>query len=84
MHIAIHSIKGTIFEGEAKSLNCKTASGEITILDHHRPFITILQNKPVKLVDVSGEEKYFPVASGFLEVQSGNAVRLIVEQPEKN
>ena len=78
MTVSIYSLKKTIFHGEAKSLTCPTTSGEITLLDNHRPLITVLKSGVMKMVDKSEEIHYINVSSGFLEVQD-NKARLIVE-----
>ena len=82
MKLGIYSLKKTLFEGEAKSINCKTAVGEITVLDNHRPFISILKEGVIKIIDKNGKEHYAPVSSGFLEVRLNDA-KLLVEEKEK-
>ncbi|KKU69653.1 MAG: hypothetical protein UX94_C0019G0005 [Parcubacteria group bacterium GW2011_GWA2_47_21] len=42
MKLTIYSLKGVEFEGEAASFNVRAEDGEITVLDHHRPLITLL------------------------------------------
>jgi len=80
MKLSIYSLKKVLFQGEASLLNCKTESGEITILDNHEKLITALSVGAMKIIDVSKKEQFFPVKSGFLEVKSGNEVRCIVDQ----
>lgn len=78
MHLAIHTLKETLFDGEAKSLNAMTEAGEITVLDHHRPLISILRPCAIKIIDANAKELYINVSSGFLEVGE-NILRVIVE-----
>ncbi|MEK7094238.1 MAG: hypothetical protein AAB903_02775 [Patescibacteria group bacterium] len=78
MHVAVHSLKKTLFDGEAVSLNCKTTSGEVTILDHHRPLVTVLQKGTVVIIDKNQKEYFIPIDSGFLETTSENKTKLIV------
>lgn len=69
-------------------MNCKTVAGEITVLDNHETFITVLSAGAMKIIEKpasaqgSGEAKehFFPIKSGFLEVREGNEVRCMVEQ----
>ena len=61
-------------------MNCKTVSGEITVLDNHETFITVLSAGLMKVVDGSGKKNFFPIKSGFLEVRPGNEVRCMVEE----
>ena len=80
MKLGIYSLNKILFQGEAKELNCKTASGEITVLNHHRPLITMLTKGKLKVIDTKDETHHFSAASGFLEVQPGNTTRVIVEE----
>jgi F-type H+-transporting ATPase subunit epsilon len=79
MKLRVYSLRGVMFEGEAKALNLKTKIGEITILDHHRPLITVLVPGAVKVSPVEGEDKFFEAEGGFLEVKPGNEVSVLVD-----
>ncbi|MEK7061656.1 MAG: F0F1 ATP synthase subunit epsilon [Patescibacteria group bacterium] len=80
MKISLYSLKKILFQGDAQLLNCKTMSGEITVLDNHISLITALTSGIIKVVDKNQKEHFFPIKSGFLEVLSGNEVRCIVEE----
>ena len=80
MKLGIYSLQKVLFQGEASAVNCRTRTGEITILDHHRPLISILAPGTMKIVDEAQKEHYIPVTSGFLEVRSGNEARFLVEE----
>ena len=78
MQLQIISLKGVQYEGDVKSVNAKTASGEITVLDHHLPLITVLEKGQLVVKDTSGKETVIHTESGFLEVKEGNqAIALI-------
>ena len=78
MQLQIISLKGVQYEGDVKSVNAKTASCEITVLDHHLPLITVLEKGQLVVKDMSGKETVIHTESGFLEVKDGNqAVALI-------
>ena len=79
MKLSVYSLKQILFQGEAKSLNCKTILGEITVLDHHEPLITVLSAGALKVLDNTGKELFFEIKSGFLEVRPNNEARCIVE-----
>ena len=81
MKLNIYSLKNVLYHGEIISLNCKTASGDITVLDHHRPLISTLVPGVVKVTDAAHKDRYFEIASGFLEVEDTNAARMLVEEP---
>lgn len=82
MKIFIYSLKETLFQGEAISLNCTTLDGEITILDNHEPLITVLKNGVMKIVDKENNLKRIQIENGFLETRSNNEVRCIVGKGE--
>jgi ATP synthase F1 epsilon subunit len=80
MRIGVYTLQKVLYQGEAESVNCQTATGEITILDHHRPLISILKKGVMKIVDRGKKEYYIPVSSGFLEVRSGEEAKFLVEE----
>ena len=80
MKVGVYSLKKVLFDGEAVSVNCKTTSGEITVLDHHIPLIATLQNGVVKIVGTDAKEYFLPIISGFLEVSPLNRARLLVDE----
>jgi len=80
MKISLYSFKKILFQGEAQLFNCKTMSGEITILDNHTSLITVLTSGIIRIIDKDQKEHFFPIKSGFLEVKSENEVRCIVEE----
>jgi len=79
MKLSVYSLKQILFQGQCKSLNCKTITGEITVLDHHEPLITVLSTGVLKVTDKNFKETFFEIKSGFLEVRPNNEVRCIVE-----
>jgi F-type H+-transporting ATPase subunit epsilon len=80
MKLGVYSLKKVLFQGDARSVNCNTRSGEITILDNHEPLISILEKGTMTIVDVAGEKHYIPVGSGFLEIDSGSQAKILVEE----
>ena len=80
MKLSVYSLKKILFQGDTKSLNCKTVMGEITVLDNHETLITVLSLGTIKVIDDKSKEHFFPIKSGFLEVKEDNEVRCIVEE----
>ena len=80
MQLGIYSLEKVLYHGEAIEVNCRTKSGEITILDHHEPIISILAPGTVKIITNDRQEYFLPVSSGFLEVNSRNEAKLLVEE----
>ncbi|MEK7187970.1 MAG: F0F1 ATP synthase subunit epsilon [Patescibacteria group bacterium] len=80
MKVGVYSLKSALFDGEAISVNCKTANGEITVLNHHRPLVTLLEKGTITIIDNQNKEHFIPVSSGFLEITAENKVKLIIEE----
>ena len=78
MQLKVYNLKGVAYEGEIISLNAKTASGEITVLDHHRPLVTILKKGELRIMAKDGSKQTIPAPSGFLEVRPGGEASVIV------
>jgi len=78
MMLRILSPRGVQFEGEAKSLGAKSVSGDITILDHHHPLMTVLARGVVTTEDISGITKQLEIESGFLEMDDRNNLTVLV------
>ena len=79
MKLGVYSLQKVLFQGDAKSVNLNTRSGEITILDKHEPLISVLEKGTIKIVDESNKEWYIPVSSGFLEIDAGSQAKILVE-----
>ncbi len=80
MQVGVYSLQKVLYEGEACEVNCATQAGEITILDHHRPLISILTKGVIKIIDKELKAHYIPVSSGFLEVRGGTEAKFLVEE----
>ena len=79
MFTKIISLKGIEYEGEITSLNIKTESGEITILDNHRPLITILKKGVAVILGEKNEKKEMEINGGFLEVDARNRLNVLID-----
>lgn len=71
------SLRGLEFEGEVSSLNLKTTSGEVTVLDNHQSLITALTRGKAIVIREGGEKLSFDIKSGFLEVGESNQVTIL-------
>ena len=77
MRISIHSLEKTLYEGTGKVVSLPSSEGEISILDHHIPLITILKKGDIK-IKAEEENLNFPIESGFAEV-SGEKVTILIK-----
>ncbi len=78
MKLTIQSLKGTEFEGEALAFNVKTLTGEITVLDNHRPIITALGSCNAKITKKNGDTEYKKIKTGFLEMDRNNNLSVLI------
>jgi F-type H+-transporting ATPase subunit epsilon len=58
-----------IFSGEATMIFASGVAGELGIAPRHAPLITQLKAGPVRVQQANGEEAFFFVSGGILEVQ---------------
>jgi F-type H+-transporting ATPase subunit epsilon len=58
-----------IFSGEATMVIASGIAGELGITPRHAPLITLLKAGPVRVQKADGEEEFFFVSGGILEVQ---------------
>ena len=71
----------TVRTGEANAIIAMTESGEITILKGHIPLLSAL--KPgVVTVNTEGDEDFFSVSTGFIEVRQNGEVVLLADTAE--
>ncbi len=68
-HLDIVSAEGSLFNGRAELLVVNGANGELGVLPNHAPLLTSLKPGAVKITHIGGEEDYFYVSGGMLEVQ---------------
>lgn len=93
MNLKIYTMRRTVYEGETARVTLPTKVGEVTILDHHEPYVTILEGGmlryevPVTAELPSGEkgatrkeERTLPIKGGFLEVREGNELRILADE----
>ena len=75
----LHSyLKGIEWGGEAVSFKAKTRNGEITVLDNHRPLITLLEEGTAK-IGLQDSIKNFEIKSGFLEMDDRNNLSVLAD-----
>jgi F0F1-type ATP synthase epsilon subunit len=80
MKLGVYSLRKVLFNGDAKSVNCNTRMGEVTILDHHEPLISILEKGVIRITDANKEDHYIQARSGFLEIDANNEAKILIEE----
>ncbi len=69
MNVDIVSAEEEIFSGKASMLFAPAVMGEVGVLPKHQPLLTQLRPGEVRVLTPEGEEDFFYVSGGMLEVQ---------------
>ena len=69
IHVDIVSAEGAIFSGEAAMVFAPAVMGDIGIAPRHAPLLTTLKPGEVRVQTPGGEEQFFYVSGGAIEVQ---------------
>ena len=81
LHLEIITPERTVFQGEVDSVSLPTPLGEITILPHHIPLMSIVVPGSV-LVRQKSEEQLFAVSRGVIEID-GSHVRVLADTADR-
>jgi F-type H+-transporting ATPase subunit epsilon len=67
--LRVVSVERSLFEGDVDFMVATGGDGEIGVLSHHAPLMTILKPGPLRIqTSGGGEEQVLFVGGGFLEV----------------
>jgi F-type H+-transporting ATPase subunit epsilon len=69
IHVDIVSAEGEIFSGAAKMVFVPASQGEIGIAPRHAPLLTLIKAGEVRVQTPDGQEQFFFVGGGALEIQ---------------
>ena len=69
IQVDIVSAEGEIHSGEARMVYAPASMGEVGIAPRHAPMLSSLKPGEVRVEDVEGEEHFFYITGGLLEVQ---------------
>lgn len=69
MHVDIVSAEEAIYSGTAQMVYASAAMGDVGILPRHTPFLSPLKPGEVRVINEEGEEEFYYVSGGMLEVQ---------------
>jgi F-type H+-transporting ATPase subunit epsilon len=69
IHVDIVSAEGEIFSGEASMVFAPAVMGEIGIAPRHAPLLTTLKPGEVRVQVPGGDEQFFYVSGGAIEIQ---------------
>ena len=69
IHVDIVSAEGEIHSGEATMVYAPASMGEVGITPRHAPLLTTLKPGEVRVEDTEGNEHFFYITGGMLEIQ---------------
>jgi len=72
VHLDVVSAEENLFSGRVETLQVTGSEGDLGIYPGHAPLLTAIKPGMVRVVKQHGEEEFFYVAGGILEVQPGN------------
>ena len=76
--LTITSVAAPLFTGQVRSATLPGASGELTVLAGHEPFVTTLKQGIISVEDEGGAALTFEIANnGVLEVSGAQATVLL-------
>lgn len=78
MQIEIITPDTKVFEGEIVSLRVPGKKGSFQVLKDHAPIISTLEEGPVFMVNLAGQETRYDIDGGVIEVKN-NSIILLVE-----
>lgn len=71
-----------VYEKDIYQVSLPTAAGEITVLPHHIPLVTVLKTGEMLIKDEDGERP-IAVAGGFVEVKDGEHLVVLADNAER-
>ena len=81
MKLEIVTGERLVYSGDVEVLVAPGIEGELGILPHHAPLLTMLQPGEIRIV-VNGQEEYMVISGGFLEVLA-NTVTILADTAER-
>ncbi len=77
MQLELISPDKTLFSGEIYLVKVPGSKGSFEVLKNHAPIISSLDEGKIKVITTKGEEKFFDIKDGFIEVKN-NKVNVLV------
>jgi len=67
-----------LFSGEITLVKVPGTNGSFEMMNNHAPIVSSLANGEIKVIPVSGEEIFFNITGGLVELNN-NKVSILVE-----
>ena len=79
IQVDITDVARLIFSGACLRVTAPAAFGEVCILPRHAPLLTSLRPGSIRLLPSTGEEQFYYVSGGFMEVKDSR-VTILADQ----
>ncbi len=79
MLLKIFSLNGIEYQDDVAGLSVKTRAGDITVLNGHRPIVSVLEKCTAHILTKDHNKIPFEIRSGFLEIDDDNRLNLLVD-----
>jgi len=76
MKIEIITPEKKVFDGEIKSVRVPGKKGSFQVLKDHAPIVSTLENGPVIMIDMDGNESIYEINGGVIEVKANKIILL--------
>ena len=81
MQFQIITPERVVFTDNVDQVTMNTSAGEITVLAHHIPLVTVLQPGELRYKK-NGEEFAIAISGGFAEVRADNSIKILADTAE--
>jgi len=82
LKLKIATPEKVVFENDILQVSIPTSSGEITVLPHHIPLVSVVIAGELKIKDSNGEV-IMAIAGGFLEIRGNNEIIILADNAEQ-
>jgi len=76
MNLEIVTPDKKIYEGEIRLIQVPGSKGSFEVLENHAPIVSTLEAGSIKVIDAAGEQEYYQIESGVIEVTNNKIIVL--------
>jgi F-type H+-transporting ATPase subunit epsilon len=85
IHFTLVALSGTKFDGDAYEITLPTLEGEIGVLEHHMPLVSVATTGVIAVrrdpKDSDTAREFFAISGGVIDV-SNNQLRVLVDEAD--
>lgn len=81
MHLKVITPERVVFTDEIDGVSLMTTEGEITVLPHHIPLVTLLQPGELRY-QKAGQTFLLAVSGGFVEIRTDGTIIILADSAE--